>query len=67
MLFTNRNMKNQFFNHDPKLGIWYNEYTDQGVMLAHGEAVQSGANIVTAPRKGMKNISRMQWKMVPCN
>lgn len=35
-------------------------------MLAHGEEVKSGANIVTAPIKNKKNISRMKWRMAPC-
>lgn len=59
-------MHNQFFVFDAKQGIWYNEYTQQGIMLAHGEEVKSGANIVTAPRKNKKNITRMKWRMVPC-
>ena len=60
-------MKNQFFSFDANSGVWYNEYSDQGIMIDHASEVESGANIITAPRNNKKNLERMKWRMVPCD
>lgn len=59
-------MKNQFFNHDAQNGIWYNEYTQEGIMLEPNAEVAVGANIIAGKRTGT-NLERMHWMMWPCN
>jgi len=67
VLYADKSMKNQVFSFDAKRGVWYNEYSDQGIMIDHASQVEPGANIITGPRKNKKNLARMQWRMVGCD
>lgn len=67
VLYADKNMKNQFFSFDKYSGVWYNEYSSQGIMIDHASEIESGANIITGPKKNKKNLSRMHWRMVPCD
>jgi len=67
VLYADKSMKNQVFSFDAKRGVWYNEYSDQGIMIDHASQVEPGANIITAPRKNKKDLARMQWRMVACD
>jgi len=66
VVYDNKGMKNQYFNYDAEHGIWYNEYTDEGVMVDPNEEIEVGANVITGKRNVTKNFERMHWKMVPC-
>ena len=71
VLYANKNMKNQFFSFDKNSGVWYNEYSDQGIMIDPAAEIEAGANIITGPRNGKigdkKNMDTMKWRMVPCD
>lgn len=67
VLYADKNMKNQFFSFDKYSGVWYNEYSSQGIMIDHASEIESGANIITGPKKNKKNLSRMHWRMVACD
>lgn len=66
IVYDNKGMKNQHFAFEPVHGVWFNEYTQEGVMVDPNEDIVAGANVITGKRNVTKNYERMHWKMVPC-
>ena len=63
IVFTYKDMKNQWFDYDPATQTWFNEFTEGAIQV--GNTVEIGSNVGTGSvKKG--TASRQKWKVEYC-